>query len=149
MVARKTTATLSQLQCYFWPLSILQTTFMKVCMVARRSQNNAGKLGCPTGHPQTTDRMLYFNLHIQNCVPNVLCCGLEKSLSKKAMITCLMHDKITVLYVCESNMVSLRNSTGNDTIWTFSNTTRLAHSPGTVLYVLIRHDLFLPHISKS
>jgi len=71
---------------------------MKVHAVTKRRQNNGGKLGCPTGHLQTTDRMLYFNLHIQNCVPNVLCCGLEKSLSKKSMITWFKHAKNTVLY---------------------------------------------------
>ena len=66
---------------------------MKVHVVAKRCQNNGGKPGCPTGHLQTTDRMLYFNLHIQNCVPNVQCCGLEKSLSKKSMITWFKHGK--------------------------------------------------------
>ena len=102
-------------KCISWFIS--NSTFMKVPVLARRSQNNGGKFGCPTGHPQTTDRMLCFNLHIQNCVPNVLCCGLEKSLSKKSMIIWLKRSKNTVpSYVCESNMVSLRNSNGNDTI---------------------------------
>jgi len=40
-----------------------------------------------THHPQTINRWLYFKSHIQDWTANVLCCGLQKSLSKWSMAT--------------------------------------------------------------
>jgi hypothetical protein len=39
----------------------------------------------PTHHPQTINRWLYFKSHIQDWIANVLCCGLQKSLSKRSV----------------------------------------------------------------
>jgi hypothetical protein len=36
----------------------------------------------PTHHPQTINRWFYFNSHTQDWTANVMCCGLQKPLSK-------------------------------------------------------------------
>jgi hypothetical protein len=85
---------------------LLITTFVELCMVARRSGTWAGRPHAVSGRLMLNTHAMPFHIHA------TLCHGLEKSLSERHG-----HGMARVRRgMCESNMATLCKSNGKDTI---------------------------------